>query len=115
MRKSIVATLLVLAFALPAMAGSKLKGSATLKNFEPAGTTDKKHKHQQYDFTFVASATQYTCRSKEGDKLKATDFPVGSDISYELNGDKGNVKSPNGKQVSCTVMRVDPVSPANSH
>lgn len=115
MRKSIAAMLLVIVFALPAAAGNKLKGSATLKNFEPAGTTDKKHKHQQFDLTFVASGTQYTCRSKEGDKLKATDFPVGRDINYELNGDKGKVKSQDGKQVSCTIVRVDPISPANPH
>lgn len=107
MRKSMVALLAVLAFALPATAGNKVKGSSTLKDFQPAGTTDKKHKHQQFDFIFVASGTQYTCRSKEGDKLKATDFPVGSDIAYEVNGNKGKVKNQSGKQVSCTIMRVE--------
>jgi hypothetical protein len=113
-RKSTVALLAVLAIALPAGAGSKLKGTGTLKDFQPAGTTDKKHKHQQFDFTFVASGTQYTCRSKEGDKVKATDFPVGSDITYEVDGDKGKLKSQSGKHVSCTVVRVDARSNASS-
>ena len=98
MRKPFVAMLAVLAFVLPAQAGNKLKGTCALKDFQPAGTTDKKHKHQQFDFTFVASGTQYTCRSKEGDKLKATDFPVGGEITYEVNKDKGQVKSRSGKE-----------------
>ena len=98
MRKPIVALLAVLAFVLPAQAGNKLKGTCTLKDFQPAGTTDKKHKNLQFDFTFVASGTQYTCRSKEGNKVKATDFPVGSDITYEVDKEKGQVKNRNARQ-----------------
>lgn len=37
--------------------------------------TGKNNKHQQFDSTFDASGTQYTCRSPEGKKLKATEFP----------------------------------------
>src|SRR3974377_2552316 len=85
----------------PTFSAQKQKGSTTLKDFQPAGTTDKKHKNQQFDLTFVASGTQYTCRSKEGDKVKATDFPVGSDITYEVDKDKGQVKSRSGKKVTC--------------
>ena len=114
MRKPIVALLAVLAFVLPAQAGDKLKGTCTLKDFQPAGTTDKKHKHQQFDLTFVASGTQYTCRSKEGDKVKATDFPVGSDITYEVDKEKGQVKNRSGKKVSCTVVRVEARSNASN-
>ena len=113
MRKPVVGLLVVLAFVLPARAGNKLKGTCPLKDFQPAGTTDKKHKHQQFDFMFVASGTQYTCRSKEGDKVKATDFPVGSDITYEVDKDKGQVKSRSGKKVSCTVVRVEARSTAS--
>ena len=105
-------TLLMVMCSLPAMAGDKQSGKTTLKNFEPAGTTDKKqHKHQQFDFTFEASGTQYTCRSSEGTKLKAVDWPVGDNISYEINKDKGKVKNSKGKQVDCTMMRVQAVQP----
>jgi hypothetical protein len=109
-RKLSAALLLVLVCTLPATAGDKQKGTASLKDFQPAGTTDKKHKHQQFDFTFVVSGTQYTCRSPEGTKLKATEFPVGSDITYEIDKDKGKVKNTSGKEVKCTVMRVENLS-----
>ena len=113
MRKWIVTPLVVIAFALPATADSnKVKGSGTLKDFQPAGTTDKKNKHQRFDFIFDASGTEYTCRSKEGDKLKATDFPVGTDITYEIDKDKGKVKNTSGKMVDCTLVRIESLSNA---
>jgi hypothetical protein len=31
---------------------------------------------------------------------------VGSDVQYQINGDKGKVKNASGKQVECTIMRV---------
>lgn len=109
-RKLSAALLLVLTCAIPATAGGKQTGTTSLKDFQPAGTTGKKHKHQQFDFTFVAAGTQYTCRSPEGTKLKATDFPVGSDITYEVDKDKGKVKNTSGKEVKCTMVRVENVS-----
>jgi hypothetical protein len=38
---------------------------------------------------------------------------VGSDVKYEINGDKGKLKNSNGKQIECTVVRVAdlPVTP----
>jgi len=113
MRNKTAILLLVLATALPASADKKQQGSATLKDFQPAGTTDKKHKHQQFDFIFDVPTAEYTCRSKEGDKLKAIDWPVGTTISYEIDKDKGKVKNDKGKKVDCTIMRVDPVKSAN--
>jgi len=90
-----------------AVAGSKDTGKTTLKDIQPAGTTDKKHKNQQYDLSFVTqSGKNYTCRTPEKTKMKATDFVVGSDLSYEVSGNKGKVKTSNGKQVNCTVVRV---------
>jgi hypothetical protein len=38
--------------------------------------------------------------------LKGTDFVVGSDVTYEINGNKGKVKSASGKKAKCTVVRV---------
>ena len=89
-----------------AVAGSKDTGKTTLKDFQPAGTTDKKHKNQQYDLSFVTpSGKNYTCRTPEKKKMKATDFVVGSDLSYEVSGNKGKVKTSTGKQVDCTIVR----------
>jgi uncharacterized protein YcfJ len=55
---------------------------------------------------------QYTCRSIEKESLKATDFVVGSDVRYEVNGDKGKLKNATGKQLECMVVRVAEVPAA---
>jgi hypothetical protein len=90
-----------------AMAGSKDAGKTTLKDFQPAGATDKQHKNLQYDLSFVTqSGKDYMCRTKDNAKIKATDFVVGSDMTYEVNGNKGKVKVTNGKKVDCTIVRV---------
>jgi len=100
----------ILALALcatsPVFAAQKQTGTTKLVNVQPAGTTDKKHKHQQYDFTFDAQTHEYTCRSKEGDKINATDFVVGTNVDYQVKGNKGKVKGSTGKEVSCTIVRV---------
>jgi len=89
----------------------KDKGTTTLKDVQPAGTTDTKDKKkQQYDFIFEASGHHYTCRTGPKTSVKATDFVVGKDVKYELNGDKGKLKSMNGKEVKCTVVRVEGAS-----
>jgi hypothetical protein len=107
MRKGNMIALFILAAAIAAMAGSKIEGTTTLKDFQPFGTTDKKtHKNQQYDLSFAAMGKLYTCRSVEKESLKATDFVVGSDVEYQINGDKGKVKNASGKQVECTIIRV---------
>jgi len=31
---------------------------------------------------------------------------VGSDVKYEISGNKGKLKSTSGKQVECTIVRV---------
>ncbi|MGB6193648.1 MAG: hypothetical protein WBF42_14360 [Terracidiphilus sp.] len=99
---------LILIAAATAAAGSKLKGSGTLKDLQPAGTTDAKdHKNQQYDLIFVAAANQYVCRTEEKTKLRATDFVVGSAISYEIDKDKVKLKSSSGKETKCIVVRVE--------
>ena len=54
MRKLPVLTLLLI-FSTSAFAGDKQKGTTTLKDVQPAGTTEKNHKHQQYDLSFVTT------------------------------------------------------------
>ena len=108
MRKWSLVLLVVLIGAIPAVSDStKLKGTGSLKDFQPAGDTSKKDKNQQYDFIFVASGTQYTCRTSYKTKLKATDFPVGSDIKYQIDKDKGEVKNMSGKGTKCSIVRVE--------
>jgi hypothetical protein len=104
MRRWTVVLLVVLACASQAWAG-KQKGTATLKDFQPAGTTDKKNKTQKFDITFDAAGNEYVCRTN--DKLKATDFVVGSDVKYELDNDKVKLKNPSGKEAKCMVVRVE--------
>jgi hypothetical protein len=107
--------LFVMIVAIAATAGTKIEGITALKDFQPTGTTDKKsHKNQQYDLSFAASGRQYTCRTVEKESLKATDFVVGDNVKYEINGDKGKLKNTGGKQIECTIVRVAdvPLAPA---
>jgi len=110
MRKSVALTILAMVTAC-AFAASKDSGSTTLKDVQPVGVTDKKHKHQQFDLSFdTPVGREYTCRTPEKTSVKATDFIVGSSIRYQVDGDKGKVKGANGKQLSCTIVRVANVS-----
>ena len=106
MRRSIALALLAM-ITLSATAGTKDSGTTTLKDVQPAGTTDKNHKHQQYDLSFVSSAgMDYACRTSEKTSLKATDFVVGSTVNYQVNGNNGKIKTPAGKELKCTIVRV---------
>jgi len=110
MRRLIALTLLTMV-TLNAIAGTKDSGTTTLKDVQPAGTTDKQHKHQQYDLSFVsASGKDYTCRTSEKTSVKATDLVVGSNVNYQIDGNKGKVKTATGKQLSCTIVRVADVA-----
>jgi len=105
MRRTMIVTLMMLA-ALQVMAGNKEFGNTTLKDVRPVGVAQNQ-KHQQYDLSFVStSGNEYTCRTEEKEKLKATDLVVGSSVSYEVNGNKAKVKTSDGKQVKCTIVRV---------
>ncbi len=106
MRRLIALTTLTIV-ALSAVAATKESGTTTLKDVQPAGTTDKKHKHQQYDVSFLSSTGKdYTCRTSQKASVKATDLVVGSNVNYQVNGDKGKLKTTAGKQLSCTIVRV---------
>ena len=107
MRKTLVSALLAMFLAAPVMAADKESGKTTLKDMQPAGTTDKNHKKQQYDLTFATTKHEFTCRSNENEKLDATNFVVGTGINYKIDGNKGEVKSTSsGKSVKCTIVRV---------
>ena len=106
MRKTITFALILL-LAGAALAANKESGSTTLTNVQPAGTTDKKHKKQQYDLSFTSTTNDYTCRTNENEKVNATDWVVGSSINYKINGNKGEIKNTqSNKNVKCMVVRV---------
>jgi len=106
MRRIIAFTAILLFLATVAFA-AKEQGSTSLKDFQPAGTTDKKHKKQQYDLSFMSPNNDYTCRTNENEKINATDWVVGSNINFKINGNKGEIKNvASGKSVKCMVVRV---------
>lgn len=107
MGKTLALAIMLLVLAGVGSAANKESGSTTLKDFQPAGTTDKKHKKQQFDLSFAGSTNDYTCRTNENQKVQATQFVVGSNITYKVSGNKGEVKdTASGKSVKCTVVRV---------
>ena len=107
MTKTNLLMVLTLTITMTAMA-SKIAGTTTLKDVQPTGSTDKKtHKHLQFDLFFDAQNMQYTCRSVDNKSMNATDFVVGSELRYEISGDKGKLKTANGKQVECKIVRVE--------
>jgi hypothetical protein len=111
MRKKLALAVIVLFLANMAQAFNKESGSTTLKDVQPAGTTDKQHKKQQFDLSFSSSTNDYTCRTNENQKVQATQFVVGSSITYKIDGNKGQVKdAASGKNAKCTVMRVAPLT-----
>jgi hypothetical protein len=111
MKRWIALLLLTMAGALTASVAEKEAGMTTLKDVQPAGTTDTKDKkNQQYDFVFEVLGKHYTCRTSPKTSVKAIDFVVGSDVKYQLDGDKGKLKTTAGKELKCTVVRVEKTS-----
>jgi len=102
-----------LAFNSTSASAEKSKGQTDLKDVQPTGTKDKEHKHQTYDLFFDAQSHTYTCRTHYKKSMKATDFIVGSPISYEIDGNKVKIKTPQNKKVECEVVRVEQARPAD--
>lgn len=107
MRNATLAATLLLAVAVPALAGTKLSGTTTLKDLQPYGTTDKEHKHQAYDLSFQAEGKSYTCRTDPNKSMDATAFIVNTNMKYKIDGNDGQLKSPDGKEVKCKIVRVE--------
>ena len=115
MRKP-TAVIAILLFLATVAFAAKEQGSTTLKDVQPAGTTDKKHKKQQYDLSFTSTTNDYTCRTNEKDKVNATDWVVGSPINYKINGNKGEIRNTqSNKCVKCLVVRVGATTTPASH
>lgn len=93
MRKTTFTAALVIVLTLPALA-AKIEGTTTLKDSQPTGQPDKEHKHQAYDLFFEASDKQYTCRTNPKHSMNATDFVVGTNLKYQIDGNKAKLRPP---------------------
>jgi hypothetical protein len=111
MRRPIPTAILCLAILSTTMPASPatIKGSSTLKDLQPTGTNDQEHKHQAYDLSFQAEGKTHTCRTDPKKSVNATDFVVGSQISYEVDKQKGKIKTSENKEVECKIVRVEMV------
>jgi hypothetical protein len=109
MQKRLAAALLF-ATSLSAFAGTKLEGTTTLKDSQPYGVKDTEHKHQAYDLSFEAKGKSYTCRTDPSKSMNATDFVVGTDVNYKIDGNKAKIKTPQNKEVECKIVRVEALS-----
>jgi phage gp45-like len=44
--------------------------------------------------------------------MNATDFVVGTQVHYEIDGDQAKIKTPEKKEVECKIVRVEAVTTA---
>jgi hypothetical protein len=107
MHKRNLAIVFLLVTALPAFAGHKTEGRTTLKDMQPTGGTDKEHKHTAYDLTFGAEGKNYTCRTDYHKSINATDFVVGTEMTYKIDDQKVKIKSAQNKELECKIVRVE--------
>ncbi len=113
MHKLSTIALLTMAMTLPAVA-AKVVGTTILKDFQPAGVAnkhDKHQKHQVFDLTFDAGGNEYICRTDSDKSVNPTDFVVGSNVSYEMDGKNVKVQTSDNKKLKCKVVRVAVLSP----
>ncbi|HEX6493879.1 MAG TPA: hypothetical protein VF018_00255 [Acidobacteriaceae bacterium] len=113
MHKLSIIALLTVAMTLPAVA-AKVVGTTILKDFQPAGVAnkhDKHQKHQVFDLTYDAGGNEYVCRTDSDKSVNPTNFVVGSNVSYEMDGKNVNIQTPDNKKVKCKVVRVAVLSP----
>ncbi len=94
-----------------AVLAEKVPQPSTLRDLETVGTTNKKEKHQQYDLIIDTSSNEYVCRSKLGEKVKPTEFVVGSPIQFKLSGQNGEATNAVGNRIKCGIVRVAVIPP----
>jgi hypothetical protein len=105
----------VFAITVPALAGKTLEGTTTLKDSQPYGTKDKEHKHQAYDLSFQAEDKSYTCRTDPKKSMNATDFVIGTEMRYKIDNNKAKIKSLQGKEAQCKIVRVEALGSPVGH
>ena len=105
--KQIAAFALILISLGPAAFAEKFAEQATIRDVQPTNFGAARKKHQQYDFSILTAGRNYQCRTSEDKSFNATDFVVGSTVTFVSNGKKGEVKAANGKNAKCTITRVE--------
>jgi hypothetical protein len=90
----------------PVAHASKQTEQATLQDVQPTNYAVEKKKHQQYDFTVFTAGKSYSCRTPDNKTINATDFVVGSTITFISNGKNGEIKTQQGKSAKCLITRV---------
>ncbi len=91
----------------------KSTSPATLQDVQPTNFPPAKKKHQQYDFSVQTAGKNYQCRTPDDKKIDATQFVVGSSITFISDGRNGEIKTAQGKSAKCTITRVaDAATPA---
>jgi hypothetical protein len=109
MRKAALTATFLFATTLSAFAAKKHEGTMTLKDSQPYNTKNKENKHQAYDLSFQAEGKSYTCRTNPKKSMNATDFVIGTDMRYEIDGDNASIKTPQNKEVKCKIVRVEAI------
>jgi hypothetical protein len=94
----------------PAAVAATTLTPGTLKDLQTVGSTNKKQKKQQYDLVIDTSSNEYVCRTKLGEKVKATDWVIGSSLQFKLSGQNGEATTIDNKHVKCGIVRVAPVA-----
>jgi len=97
--------------ALIAMLGTsafagKLTEPGTIQDLQPTNYAVAKKQHQQFDFSIITASHSYGCRTPENKKLDATQFVVGSAVTFTANGRNGEVRTSKGKTAKCLITRV---------
>jgi hypothetical protein len=90
----------------------KLTEPGTIQDLQPTNYAVAKKQHQQFDFSINTASHSYGCRTPENKKLDATQFVVGSAVTFTANGRNGEVKTSRGKTAKCLITRVADNSPA---
>jgi hypothetical protein len=96
---------LVALLATTAFAEKRIE-QGTIQDLQPTNFAVAKKKHQQYDFSIITAGRAYSCRTPENKKINATDFVVGSPVSFESNGRNAEVRTAEGKSAKCLITRV---------
>ena len=94
------------AFSISPVWAAKRTDQATLSDVQATNFGPAKKKHQQYDFSVATADRSYSCRTADNKSINATDFVVGSTVTFVSNGKKGEIKTANGKSAHCTITRV---------
>jgi hypothetical protein len=105
--KKLACIVLLMLVTGPVGFAAKRTEQATLKDVQPTnyGPANKK-KRQQYDFSILVPGRSYQCRTLDNKTINATNFVVGSTVTFISNGKNGEVETAEGKKAKCTITRV---------